>query len=977
MDPRSGRGSVAARSATGATDTTPVEIRALGPLEIQVGGEPRTLPGRQERAVLTLLAVHVGEPVSVDRLSSLLWADDPPRTADKSLQTYVSRIRRVIGGDGAVARRESAYMLTLPRGAVDVARFADEVAAARDSERSGDEATALGGYDRALALWRGAEPAATSDTPAAAALREQLVHAHQEAMTARLRLELRTGNEPPVVQLEALVGQQPLREELWVLLVEGYARAGRQAEALAAYQRACTHLASELGLDPSPQLQELQRRILAREIPQGAATSDRRGTPVPATVSRLIGRDADRERVRSALSSSRLVTVVGVGGVGKTTLAVDAVADRSPAAVFCDLSSVDTGDSVGHAMAAAMRTEPEPGEDPVQTMAGRVGAESVVLILDNCEHLLQPVRRIAHVLLGRCPGLRVLATSRQPLGISGETVVTLAPLAIDDAQLLFVERAAEVGVHVGADVTQRELVRAVCTALDGLPLAIELAAPLTRVMTLTDLRRQLGDRLALLGEPRLLGGRERNLPDVVRWSYDLLEPAAQALFRRVSVFHGGFEVDAAGSVSSGDGLAERDIPRLLAGLAERSMLERLDTGRVTRYGLLETMREFGLQALTHEEAAVTRRSHAQWAVRLARALDAGQFTADEPVVIERFERELDNLRAAMRWSVDEGDADVALALVSALHLLASWCLRSEVYGWVQETVDRFGDSGHPLASEAIGALAAWRGISGDRDGVAALVKRLRVMEDRGQPLGPAALEAFIWFAARSGDVDAVDRYLERLRELDPPGLRTMEALGDAAAMRFYMGDVEEARRRTAVLVAWAERSPIPTAQAWAEIGRAIVMHSDEPDAGLAGLRRAIALARTGRRRLVERVAMSAVAAQAARARDPANALAAFGDVLGAWQRDGVWRMEWGTLQSFMELLERLDSHEELLVLSAAGAASATAPPLYGDQAMRLARAVERAERAVGADTAEAARARGRSLSDAQAVAYARSLVARR
>jgi hypothetical protein len=582
------------------------------------------------------------------------------------------------------------------------------------------------------------------------------------------------------------------------------------------------------------------------------------------------------------------------------------------------------------------------------------------------------------VLLSRCPRLTVVATSRQALGMEGEVVVGLAALPVGDeggdAARLFVERARQAGASIRDDAHSRELVRSICATLDGLPLAIELAAAMARVLTLDDLRRNLNDRFVLLEAPRLLAGRERNLRGTVDWSYRLLDPLAQRLFRRVSVFAGGFTANAAAAVCEDDDLDAGAVAGVLADLAGRSLLERVNSSGQTRYRMLETMRQYGRDLLDGDEAAAVPRAHARWAVRTAQDLAARRFGPDEARVVDEFDRGIDDLRVALRWSLDTGDSGVALSLVVAVHWFAFLGVRSELIDWVVSAADRFGAVDHPLVGEVIAAAAVWQSLHGNTAGVAAAETALQAIEAGGGSLGPLAVGVRASIAGRRGDFATAYRHIARLYEIDADGDIAMLTEGDIIMLERYAGRVESARRRAADLVIRREATGTPSLRSFAATASATILRRDDPDAALADLRRAIALAREGRSLVTERIALSEAAALAAQASNPAEALGAIADALGAWQRDGLWRMEWGTLHSLMELLARFGRHRDLLVLYAARQASPTAPPLVGDQLERLSSAVERAEAALGEGPGAAARAQGRGMTDDQAVAFARALL---
>jgi hypothetical protein len=309
-----------------------------------------------------------------------------------------------------------------------------------------------------------------------------------------------------------------------------------------------------------------------------------------------------------------------------------------------------------------------------------------------------------------------------------------------------------------------------------------------------------------------------------------------------------------------------------------------------------------------------------------------------------------------------------------VHWFAFLGVRSELVGWIMSAADRFGDVEHPVVGEVIAAAAQWQALHGDMAGVAAAESALQAIEERGGSLGPLAVGVRASIAGRRGDFTTAYRHIARLYEIDADGDIAMLTEGDIIMLERYAGRMESARRRAADLIRRRQATGTPSLRSFAATASATILRRSDPDAALADLRLAIALAREGRSLVTERIALSEAAALAAQASNPADALGAIADALGAWQRDGLWRMEWGTLHSLMELLARLGRHWDLLVLDAARQASQTAPPLVGDQLERLSSAVERAESALGADPAAAARAEGREMTDDQAVAFARALL---
>jgi len=581
----------------------------------------------------------------------------------------------------------------------------------------------------------------------------------------------------------------------------------------------------------------------------------------------------------------------------------------------------------------------------------------------------------------RCERLRVLATSRQPLGLDEEKVLELRPLPHggrdSDATQLFIERATRAGAALGDGTFDVDLVMDISSTLDGLPLAIELAAAMTRTLSLGDLRTHLDDRFDLLTEPRFLGGRERTLRDTVDWSYRRLEPLAQVLFRRVAVFAGTFTADAAADVCAFGDLDTRHVGTLLAALSERSLLERMETGGPSRYRMLETLRQFGVSVVDEEEAATVRARHADWAVRLAEQLGHDRLSVDEIQAAQRFGAELDNLRMALRWTYDARDEDRALRLVASLYVYALLEQRSELFDWAARMVERFSESRHPLFTEALGAAAVWRGMSGDQAGSGMITEQIALHEQRtGLPLGPVALGACAGVAARSGRYDEASEHLARLAQADPGGGMTLIVVGDVAVVESYTGRHDAAQARLAPVLPSAETSGVPSLMAFGATGWATVFGADDVDAAVGRLRRALSLARTVRARMLERIALSKLSTVSVRASDPAIAVDALLDALGGWQQDGAWRMEWATLYNAIELLGRLAMHEEAVVVHAASQQSPKAPALDGEQAQRIAGVVEEAERQMPREQLDAARAEGRTLSDNDAVAYARAALER-
>ncbi|MGI5125523.1 BTAD domain-containing putative transcriptional regulator [Pseudonocardia sp. CA-107938] len=632
-----------------------MQFAILGPLAVTGDdGAPITVGGPRPRALLVLLAMAAGRTVGVDRIVDGQYGEHPPAGAANAVQAHVSRLRRALGGD-AVEFGPGGYRLAVDPDDVDVARFARLAADGRAALAAGRPADAARLLRAALALWRGDPLSDLPDSPATAAAVAGLAELRVGAAEDLAEAELALPGEPSIAELRELVAAHPLRERLRGLLVRALHAAGRQAEALAEYERVRRLLRAELGTDPSPELAAVHRALLQADRP--AAGPRRR---VPAAVSTFVGRTAELARLADLAAGARLVTVLGPGGTGKTRL----VTEWAPrTACFVDLAPLTDSAQVPAAALVALGLR-EPGfgapADPVGLIGTALAADPAVLVLDNCEHVLAGAAGLARAVLGAAPDARVVATSRAPLGVTGETLLPLTPLPVDDGAVeLFVQRAAAVrpGFARTADVD------AICAALDGLPLAIELAAARLRQLPVGAVAQRLAvDPFGLLGRgDPTVAERHRSLAAVVEWSWALLSPAEQQLAAAFAVFSGGATLDAV------EGVCGQRIDEL-AMLVDHSLV----TTDGQRYRMLEPIRRFCADRLAESGAEPQlRAAHAAYHLRLAQEADPHLRRAEQLDWLARLTAEEANLDAALAWAV-EHDRPTAFRLVAALS--AYWWL---------------------------------------------------------------------------------------------------------------------------------------------------------------------------------------------------------------------------------------------------------------------------------------------------------------
>ncbi|SFO41525.1 Predicted ATPase [Saccharopolyspora antimicrobica] len=546
-------------------------IGVLGPLQVLSGGEPVEIGGLRLRALLARLAVDAGRAVSVESLTEVVWPESTPENPAHALQSLIARLRRALPDRSALRSVSMGYLLELGPAQVDVLRFEELIAEGRRALRDRGPAAELLGA--ALELWRGDPFSDVPAAPYAAAESVRLGELRLSAVEARIDAELTSGAHRPevVAELEVLIAAHPLRERLRVLLLTELDRQGRQAEALAAYEAYRALLADELGSDPGAELRELHLGLLRGELPRRA---------FPAELTSFVGRDEECSAVAEHLRQDRLVTLVGPGAVGKTRLAT-AVAARLPGSAWLvELDQAADPADVPHAIAAALGVRGTG--DIVSRLVEAVAGTESVLVLDNCEHVIDSAAEVAHELLRRCPRLRVLATSREPLGITGEVRFPVHPLDQAAAVRLFTDRAraASPGFAATGEVAE------ICGQLDGLPLAIELAAARLRTMSFAHLVARLADRFRLLtGGSRTALPRHRTLRAVVAWSWELLTDVERDALERLSVFSGGFAPDGAERA----GIVRETVDSLV----DKSLLQL--SGE--RYRMLDTIREYGIERL--------------------------------------------------------------------------------------------------------------------------------------------------------------------------------------------------------------------------------------------------------------------------------------------------------------------------------------------------------------------------------------------
>jgi predicted ATPase/DNA-binding SARP family transcriptional activator len=668
-----------------------VRIGVLGPLEVwDDQSRPVEVGGFRLRALLARLALDPGRIVTTDALIDGLWGDEPPAGAVNALQSLISRLRRVLQAPDLIESQPSGYRLALDAGAVDVHRFerlAAEGRNALDAKQPEQAAERLRDAER---LWRGPALGDVLEAPFATAPAVRLEELRLAATEDRLAADLALGRHADAVaDLEQLAAAHPLRERLQGLLMRALYAVGRQSEALAVYEKVRAALADELGTDPGNELAAVHLAVLRQE-PEAEPRRRRHRIQVPLTS--FVGRETELVKLGKLLDEARLVTVIGPGGAGKTRLTVQLLAKRADEQAdqswFVELAAVTDPIDVVQAVASAVGVREmgildKPSFDRIPTvrdattnLIDALAHRQALLVLDNCEHVVDAAAQLADRLLIDCPDLRILTTSRESLGVAGEMQYPIPPLGQPadgtpaaealtyPAVRLFADRARGVVPDFTVTDANVDAVAEICRRLDGMPLAIELAAARLRVLSPAQIASRLDDRFRLLtGGSRTALPRHQTLRAVVEWSWDLLDAPERVLARRLAVFPSGVTLDAAETVCSGDGLPREQVLDVLDALVDKSLLESsLDEATSqTRYRMLETVRAYAAEHLAEAgETDRLRLAHTRYYTEFAERMEPVLRTDDQLAGLARMRTDYGNLIAALRWAVDNQLAELAV-----------------------------------------------------------------------------------------------------------------------------------------------------------------------------------------------------------------------------------------------------------------------------------------------------------------------------
>lgn len=759
-----------------------MQFRILGPLQVLAEGRPIEAGAPKQRALLAFLLIHANQVVSADRILEEVWGGDPPPGDRKTLQVHISKLRKALaaGGDSGAAplRTEGAgYLLEVAPDDLDATRFERLWRRAR-ADLEVDPGHAAADLGRALGLWRGPALADFAYEPFAQSeirrLEDLRLSALEDAMDAALAL----GREAEILpRLEGLCDEHPLRERLRGQLMVAFFRLGRQAEALRTCSDLRRLLTEELGIELSPQLRDLEDRILLHDAgllpaPRPAVTAHQ----LPVRLTSFVGRWREQAALQAMLLEHRLVTVTGVGGVGKTSLAIEAARDASvdhpDGTWLVRLAALGDPGLVASHVAGALGLSLPGNADPTNALVTYLGDRRALLILDNCEHLVEAVARLADGLLRGARELRILATSRVPLHVDGEAVFSLPPLAVPAEQAdgrevgespavrLLVDRAALRRPEFAVDPANAGALSTICRRAEGIPLAIELAAARLPSLSVHELARGMDEQLELLTVGgRTADPRQQTLNAALEWSYRLLAADEQGALRRVAVFRHGFDLDAAEAVIGDEPGARSRVADLLSRLVEASLLQVEVADGATCYRMLEPVRQYGARRLEEAgEDRVIRRRHAEHfaerAAPLADYEESGRWTD----LLRVGGSIADDCRAAIAWGVAEGAADIALRVATFL-------------------------------------TAYWAVITATREGFTALRSVLQVAPREPSPQRLRALYYCATFAL--GLNEPADAWLEELQG-SASALGTPEAQSQAAGATGYLafarGDLEEAVR---------------------------------------------------------------------------------------------------------------------------------------------------------------------------------------